>query len=110
MPPTYASRRFFAVFAAALLAISTGVVPASAASTAATSTPFNDDLAELLKTTAASQRIPVIVEGAPDWYDAVTRHSRGRAGRAGRQVALAGGHVRDGSGLLGAVFADLTPA
>jgi serine protease AprX len=102
---THAPKRLFALLAAAILALPVSVTPVSAAPAP---TRLDDEVRQRLLTTAASQRIPVIIEGAPDV--APQASGANRAQRAEDRVRSGGGHVIGTSSLLGASVAELTPA
>src|SRR5947208_11044336 len=102
---THAPQRLFAVLAAALLALPVSAAPASAAQG---QNRLDDEVSQRLQTTAESQRIPVIIEGAPDRSAQVS--GADRAQRAENRVRSSGGHVVGTSSLLGASIAELTPA
>src|SRR5579859_3350144 len=100
-----ATKRLFAFLVAAILAVPLFSLPASAAPAPIR---LDDELSQRLQTTAETQRIPVIVEGAPDGGPQETGASR--AQRAENRVRSGGGHVVGISSLLGASVAELTPA
>src|SRR5216684_1988794 len=105
MPFTHASKRLFALLAAALLALPVPVAPVSAAPLPAR---LDDEVSQRLLATAESQRIPVIIEGAPDSGPQASGATRSQ--RAQDRVRSGGGHVIGTSSLLGASVAELTPA
>jgi serine protease AprX len=105
MQLTHASKRLFVLFSVAILALSVFVVPASAAPAPGR---LDDEVSQRLLTTAESQRIPVIIEGAADGRS--KSDGAGRAERAGNRVRSGGGRVVGASNLLGASVAELTPA
>jgi serine protease AprX len=105
MLPSYAPRRLSALLFAAVLSASFFVVPASAAPAPVR---LDDEVSQRLQTTAASDRIPVIIEGASDSGSQTSGASR--AQRAESRVRSGGGHVTGASALLGATVAELTPA
>jgi serine protease AprX len=95
----------FALLASALIALPT--VPTSA-SAAPVQGRLDDDVSQRLQTTAESQRIPVIVEGAAD--GSPQGNGQSRAQKAESRVRNGGGRVVGNSNLLGATVAELTPA
>jgi serine protease AprX len=105
MQLTHAPQRFLALVAAAILALPISAAPASAANAPAR---LDDEVTQRLQTTAATQRIPVIIEGAPDRGPQTS--GANRAQRAEDRVRSGGGHVLGTSSLLGASVAELTPA
>src|SRR5258707_11371737 len=105
MQPTHAPQRFLALVAAAILALPISAAPASAANAPAR---LDDEVTQRLQTTAETQRIPVIIEGAPDRGPQAS--GANRAQRAEDRVRSGGGHVIGTSSLLGASVAELTPA
>src|SRR5713226_3441755 len=105
MQLTHAPQRFLALVAAAILALPISAGPASAAQAPAR---LDDEVTQRLLTTAESQRIPVIIEGAPD--GGAQASGANRAQRAEDRVRSGGGHVIGTSRLLGASVAELTPA
>src|ERR1700737_427877 len=105
MPLNHAPKRLFPLLAAALLALPVAAAPVSAAPAPAR---LDDEVSQRLLTTAESQRIPVIIEGAPD--GAPQASCVHRAQRAQDRVLSGGGHVIGTSSLLGASVAELTPA
>jgi len=105
MQLTHAPQRFLALVAAAILALPISAAPASAANAPAR---LDDEVTQRLQTTAETQRIPVIIEGAPDRGPQAS--GANRAQRAEDRVRSGGGHVIGTSSLLGASVAELTPA
>src|SRR5260370_24208777 len=105
MQLTHAPQRLFALLAAAILALPISAVPAGA-----TPAPvrLDDEVTQRLQTTADTQRIPVIIEGAPD--RGAQTSGANRAQRAEDRLRRSGGHVVGTSSLLGASVAELTPA
>src|SRR5216683_2235623 len=102
---THAPQRLLALLAAAILALPVSAAPASAAQAPER---LDDEVTQRLLTTAESQRIPVIIEGAPD--RGAQTSGANRAQRAEDRVRSSGGHVIGTSSLLGASVAELTPA
>ena len=102
---THAPQRLLAFLAAAILALPISAAPASAAPAPVR---LDDAVIQRLQTTAESQRIPVIIEGAPD--SGPQASGANRAQRAEARVRSSGGHVLGTSSLLGASVAELTPA
>ncbi len=102
---THAPQRLLALLAAAILALPVSAAPASAAQAPER---LDDEVTQRLQTTAESQRIPVIIEGAPD--RGAQASGANRAQRAEDRVRSSGGHVIGTSSLLGASVAELTPA
>src|SRR6266851_7295295 len=100
MQHIHAPKQLFALLAVAVMALPVFAVPASATPTPA---QLDDEVSQRLQTTAASERIPVIVEGSPEGDGA------GRAQRADSRVRSGGGLVVGSSSLLGASVAELTP-
>src|SRR6266702_2230188 len=98
-------QRLLAFLAAAIVALPVSAAPASAAQAPAR---LDDEVTQRLLTTAESQRIPVIIEGAPD--GGMQASGAQRAQRAEDRVRRDGGHVIGTSSLLGASVAELTPA
>src|SRR6266849_1203648 len=98
-------QRLLAFLAAAILALPVSAAPASAAQAQAR---LDNEVTQRLQTTAESQRIPVIIEGAPD--RGAQASGANRAQRAEDRVRNSGGHVIGTSSLLGASVAELTPA
>src|SRR5258707_7024340 len=105
MQPTHAPQRFLALVAAAILALPISAAPASAANAPAR---LDDEVTQRLQTTAETQRIPVIIEGAPDRGPQAS--GANRAQRAEDRVRSGGGHVICTSSPLAASGAELTPA
>jgi serine protease AprX len=105
MQRTNATKPFFALLAAAILALP--AIPV-AASGAPTPSRLDDEVSQRIQTTAETQRIPVIVEGAHDGFD--LSNGERRAQRAAARVRSGGGQVVGTSNLLGATVAALTPA
>lgn len=98
------------VFLAVAVAVLAFPLSAAAAPTP-TTTRLDDDLARQLQVSSETQRIPVIVEAAPDPNEATTPDANGRrARRAEDKVKGKGGNVSGSSNLLGATVAELTPA
>jgi serine protease AprX len=89
-----------------MLAFQGLAVPASAERAPAR---IDDEVARQLQTTAESQRIPVIIEGAFDNAAAPNAGSV-RADRAESSVRNTGGRITGKSSLVGATVAELTPA
>src|SRR6266851_1810546 len=102
---TNATNSLFACLAVAILALP--AVPVSASGAPAPSR-LDDEISQRIQTTAETQRIPVIVEGAHDGFD--RGNSGRRAQRAEGRVRSSGGQVVGTSNLLGATVAALTPA
>src|SRR5438874_2633955 len=102
---THASKRLFMFLVATIVAVPFFSIPASAAPAPSR---LDDEVSQRLQTTAAAQRIPVIIEGAPDSGPQET--GADRAQRAENRVRSGGGHVVGSSSLLGASVAELTPA
>src|SRR5438270_14019111 len=102
---TNATKFFFASLAVAILALP--AIPVSA-SGAPTPSRLDDEVSQRIQTTAETQRIPVIVEGAHDGFD--RGNGQRRAQRAEGRVRTSGGQVVGNSNLLGATVAALTPA
>src|SRR5439155_1311399 len=105
MQLTHAPQRLFALLAAAILALPISAAPAGAAPAPVR---LDDEVTQRLQTTADTQRIPVIIEGAPD--RGAQTSGANRAQRAEDRVRSTGGHVVGTSSLLGASVAELTPA
>src|SRR3982074_1383970 len=105
MQLTHAPQRLFALLAAAILALPVSAAPVGAAPAPAR---LDDEVTQRLQTTADTQRIPVIIEGAPD--RGAQTSGANRAQRAEDRVRSSGGHVVGTSSLLGASVAELTPA
>src|SRR5438067_721723 len=105
MQLTHAPQRLFALLAAAILALPISAAPAGAAPAPVR---LDDEVTQRLQTTADTQRIPVIIEGAPD--RGAQTSGANRAQRAEDRVRSSGGHVVGTSSLLGASVAELTPA
>src|SRR5712691_11697415 len=105
MQLTHVPQRLLAFLAAAILALPVSAAPANAAQAPAR---LDDEVTQRLLTTAESQRIPVIIEGAPD--SGTQASGAQRAQRAEDRVRSGGGHVIGTSSLLGASVAELTPA
>src|SRR5258707_5267196 len=103
LPPP--PQRFLALVAAAILALPISAAPASAANAPAR---LDDEVTRRLQPAAEPQRIPVIIEGAPDRGPQAS--GANRAQRAEDRVRSGGGHVIGTSSLLGASVAELTPA
>src|SRR5205814_9123356 len=97
--------RLFALLVAAILAVPALSVPASAAPTPGR---LDDEVSQRLQITAETERVPVIVEGAPDAGPQTTGASR--AQRTESRVRSGGGHVVGSLAILGASVAELTPA
>src|SRR5260221_6639074 len=105
MQLTHAPQRFLALVAAAILAFPISAAPASAANAPAR---LDDEVTQRLQTTAETQRIPVIIEGAPDRGPQAS--GANRAQRAEDRVRSGGGHGIWTSSLLRASVAELTAA
>jgi serine protease AprX len=105
MQPIHAPKRLLAFLAAAILALPAFGVPASAAPAPVR---LDDEVSQRLQTAAATERIPVIIEGAPDAGPQTS--GANRAQRAEDRVRSGGGHVVGTSILLGSSVAELTPA
>src|SRR5713226_9727125 len=105
MQLTHAPQRFFALLAAAILALPISAAPANAAPAPVR---LDDEVTQRILTTAETQRIPIIIEGAPDGGPQAS--GADRAQRAEARVRSGGGHVIGTSSLLGASVAELTPA
>jgi serine protease AprX len=87
--------------------------PLTAAAAPASKNPgrLDDEVVRQLQSTPESQRIPVIVEGAPDSSDSPSgAANERRARRAEDKVRGKGGEVSSSSNLIGATVAQLTPA
>src|SRR5262245_29384252 len=98
------SSRILALVASFLIVSQVLVAPASAApGTPASSARIDDAIANKLKATPETQRIPVIVEGATNATDGANRTANERrAQRAEDRVRGNGGNVVGKSNLIGA--------
>src|SRR3979411_1557117 len=101
----HAPQRFLALVAAAILALPISAAPASAANAPAR---LDDEVTQRLQTTAATQRIPVIIEGAPD--RGAQSSGANRAQRAEDRVRSIRGHGVGPSSRVCAGGAQLPPA
>lgn len=104
MQSKYAPTSLLVSLAAAALALSFFILPASAAPVSAPQ--LDAEVAQRLQTTPSSGLIPVIVEGAG--LAAPTTNTT-RAQTAEARILSYGGHVLGSSSLLGASVAELTP-
>ena len=104
MQRSHILRPVIALLAAASIALP---LPASAAP-APTSPQLDPAVTQRLQTTPAAGLIPIIVEGAD--APTPTSGSNARARLAEAHVRGAGGRIVGSSNLLGAAFAELTPA
>jgi serine protease AprX len=105
MPRTQLSKLLFSLLAAGCLALPSVPLTVSAAPGPSR---LDDDVAQRVQSTPASERIPVIVEGAADGLP--TPDNQHRAQRAEDRVRSLGGQVKGSSNLLGATVAELTPS
>jgi serine protease AprX len=103
----------FSKLLSSLLVVGALALPAAAPiGVSATPAPgrLDDEIAQRIQVTPANERIPVIVEGAPDGFAQGDNIRRAQRAEDRVRTIGAGTHVKGNSNLLGATVAELTPA